>query len=387
MHSKTDRSSYHGAQGVEGNLEEVEDTESAALENSQELKETESVKRVIELSTIGTQTPLTLVRLTVTQSSSRKQFTDSTTLPTRFSYETGHDLEESRENGKSFARKLLQSKTSATLSHEATTQATPPHPSLMPKTSQDTMQMSASLTSSACGQKNEVLTVTTDYAASSPDARSLLVHVVNESDNDDAPNSYGRSSAMDAISSSNRDTTSSSLSSLESSNQQWSLASCLQCVPIVNDETYTRARMRDAPPTYSSIFARRPPMRNWGPFRSTNRSSFVAPIPPPSYAQAQAQAQGMGLASFSMDQLFSTSPNANRLWTPRPTTAVCPRCTAIIVTTVEVRQSVITHITAFVLLLCGCWPCCILPYCLSSCNNIDHYCPVCRAHLGTYRPC
>ncbi|XP_076293413.1 uncharacterized protein LOC143215282 isoform X2 [Lasioglossum baleicum] len=236
MHSKSDSSSYHAAQGVEGNLEEVEEAESAALENVQESKETGSVKRMTELSTIGTQTPLTLVRLTVTQSSSGRQFIDSTTLPTRFSYETGHDLEESRENATYFARKLLQSKTSVTLSREATTQATPPYPSLMPKASQDTMQISVSLTSSTSGQQNEVLTVTTNYAAPSPDARSLLLHVVNESDNDDTPNSSGCSGALDATSSSNRDTTSSTLSSLGTSNQQWSFSSCLQCVPITNDE-------------------------------------------------------------------------------------------------------------------------------------------------------
>nr|XP_031833095.1 lipopolysaccharide-induced tumor necrosis factor-alpha factor homolog [Nomia melanderi] len=139
------------------------------------------------------------------------------------------------------------------------------------------------------------------------------------------------------------------------------------------------ARIRDAPPTYSTIFGRT--TRNWSPFRSTNQSSFIAPIPPPSYAQAQ----GICFASCSADQLLS--PNANRLWTTRPTTAFCPRCTTLVVTTVEVRQSIITHVTAFALFLCGCWPCCTLPYCMNTCKNIDHYCPACRTHLGTYRPC
>ncbi|XP_076381280.1 uncharacterized protein LOC117225938 isoform X2 [Megalopta genalis] len=371
MNSKTDRFSDHGAQGVDVNcsLEELEKAGSDALENSLESKETESVT---ELSTIGTQTPLTLVKLTVTQPPLHRQVTDSTS-PMRFSYETSRNFQDSRENVKSFVRKLLQSK--ITLSHEAATQATPTHPSLIPKTSQDTLQMSASLSLSISGQRNEVLAVT-DYGTPSLDERSLLVDGVTESDNEDSQNSHVRSGTLDPTSSSNREATSSMLSSLETSNQQWSLSSFLQCVPIVNDEPSTRALARDAPPTYSSIFARRPPMRNWGPFRSANRSSFVAPIPPPSYAQAQENY----MASFSM-------ANSNRLWAPIPMTTVCHRCTSIVVTAVEVRRSVITHITAFALFLCGCWPCCMLPYCLNSCNDIDHYCPVCNAHLGTYRPC
>ncbi|XP_078034219.1 uncharacterized protein LOC144468532 [Augochlora pura] len=380
MNSKADRSSNHGVQSVDVNssLKEVEKSGSDALENSLESEETESVKRITELSTIGTQTLLTLVKLTVTQSPLQNHLTESAS-PTRFSYETSHDFEDSRENVKSFVRKLLQSK--IMFGHEAATQATPIHPSLISKTSRDTLQMSASLSLSMPGQRNEVLAVT-DYGTSSPDEQSLLMDVVTESDNEDSQNSHGRSGTLDLTSLSNTEATSSMLSSLETRNQQWSLSSCLQCVPIANNEPGTHALIRDAPPTYSSIFARRPPLRNWGPFRSTNRSSFVAPIPPPSYAQAQ----GNCLASFSMDQLLSSS-NSNRLWAPIPMTAVCHRCTTIVVTAVEVRRSVITHITAFALFLCGCWPCCMLPYCLNSCNNIDHYCPVCNAHLGTYRPC
>ncbi|XP_026671802.1 lipopolysaccharide-induced tumor necrosis factor-alpha factor homolog [Ceratina calcarata] len=173
--------------------------------------------------------------------------------------------------------------------------------------------------------------------------------------------------------------------------------------------------MRDAPPTYSTIYASRAmTVRDqWRPFRSSsNRSSVIAPMPPPSYAQTE----GISLATYSMDHLYSVSrnkdkserdtrlltadrlipilvltlaslaANASRFWSPRPTTAICPRCTAIIITTVQVRRSLITHAAVVVLFLCGCWPCCMIPYCMNSCKIIDHYCPVCRAYLGTYRP-
>ncbi|XP_076229790.1 uncharacterized protein LOC116427193 [Nomia melanderi] len=160
MYSETGRSN-HDTQGID-NSEKVEET--VVLENLLELKETVSPEKVKELSTIGTQTPLTLIKVTVTSSSVRRQFIDSAATPTRFSSVTVHDyFHGSREN------------TPATLSREVTTQATPPHPLLMPRSSRDTLQMSASFSSFKSDQRNEVLTVTTDYGIPSPNA-------INESD-------------------------------------------------------------------------------------------------------------------------------------------------------------------------------------------------------------
>ncbi|XP_014477185.1 PREDICTED: lipopolysaccharide-induced tumor necrosis factor-alpha factor homolog isoform X2 [Dinoponera quadriceps] len=81
---------------------------------------------------------------------------------------------------------------------------------------------------------------------------------------------------------------------------------------------------------------------------------------------------------------FPTSARSS--WPRVPTTAICPRCAGLIITTVIVRRSTYTHLTALTLFLFGCWPCCMLPYCIDSCNNTDHYCPLCHAHLGTYAP-
>lgn len=66
-------------------------------------------------------------------------------------------------------------------SHEAATQATPPHPSLASAKSspisRDVLQIATSVSS---GPKNEVLTVTTDYTSRTPDARSLVLDVIEE---------------------------------------------------------------------------------------------------------------------------------------------------------------------------------------------------------------
>lgn len=69
-------------------------------------------------------------------------------------------------------------------SHEAATQATPPHPSLTSTRSAnvpiDRLQIATSVSSNRSGPKSEVLTVTTDYGTRTPDARSLLLDVVDQ---------------------------------------------------------------------------------------------------------------------------------------------------------------------------------------------------------------
>ncbi|EZA50317.1 Lipopolysaccharide-induced tumor necrosis factor-alpha factor-like protein, partial [Ooceraea biroi] len=69
-----------------------------------------------------------------------------------------------------------------------------------------------------------------------------------------------------------------------------------------------------------------------------------------------------------------------------PVATICPRCAALVITVVTVRRSTITHLTALTLFLFGCWPCCLIPYCVDSYTNTDHYCPICRTYLGTYTP-
>ncbi|XP_025153117.1 lipopolysaccharide-induced tumor necrosis factor-alpha factor homolog [Harpegnathos saltator] len=141
---------------------------------------------------------------------------------------------------------------------------------------------------------------------------------------------------------------------------------------------------RDAPPTYSSIGLISRSDRRPSIFPIDDRSPVAAPprIPPPSYAQAQ----GFNLETSTRDPFVTLSPSARRSWPRVPTTAICPRCAALIITVVIVRRSTYTHLTALMLFLFGCWPCCMIPYCIESCNNMDHYCPACHAYLGTYAP-
>ncbi|CAB3258134.1 unnamed protein product [Arctia plantaginis] len=65
---------------------------------------------------------------------------------------------------------------------------------------------------------------------------------------------------------------------------------------------------------------------------------------------------------------------------------VCRSCNAQIQTKVDFSTPNKAHIWAFLLCICGCWPCCLIPYCMDSCKNSVHYCPHCNAYIGTYEP-
>ncbi|XP_066247642.1 lipopolysaccharide-induced tumor necrosis factor-alpha factor homolog [Euwallacea similis] len=69
---------------------------------------------------------------------------------------------------------------------------------------------------------------------------------------------------------------------------------------------------------------------------------------------------------------------------PNPMPTVCPFCHSSIVSTVETEANTKTHLFALLLCVFGCWPCCLIPYCMESCQSKKHFCPNCRAFLGTF---
>ncbi|CAB3367820.1 Hypothetical predicted protein [Cloeon dipterum] len=67
---------------------------------------------------------------------------------------------------------------------------------------------------------------------------------------------------------------------------------------------------------------------------------------------------------------------------PFPFQIVCPCCRQMVQTRIEYRAGSATHLAAFLLCIFGCWPCCLLPYCLTSCQFPAHFCPNCQAFIG-----
>lgn len=64
----------------------------------------------------------------------------------------------------------------------------------------------------------------------------------------------------------------------------------------------------------------------------------------------------------------------------------CPSCHSTITTETLTSPGLLTWILSGTLLLMGCWlGCCLVPCCMRSCQDIEHRCPNCKAHLGIYK--
>jgi len=69
-----------------------------------------------------------------------------------------------------------------------------------------------------------------------------------------------------------------------------------------------------------------------------------------------------------------------------PVTMCCPGCQAQIVTQTNNRAGLLAWLICGGLVLIGCWAgCCLIPFCIAECQDIDHYCPNCKRMVGTYR--
>ncbi|XP_054089151.1 lipopolysaccharide-induced tumor necrosis factor-alpha factor homolog isoform X1 [Zeugodacus cucurbitae] len=69
-------------------------------------------------------------------------------------------------------------------------------------------------------------------------------------------------------------------------------------------------------------------------------------------------------------------PNAQEL--------TCPRCLQRVCTVLVYEPTHGRFCMSICALLCICWPCVCVPYCMDSCQNANHYCPNCNAYIGTY---
>lgn len=70
--------------------------------------------------------------------------------------------------------------------------------------------------------------------------------------------------------------------------------------------------------------------------------------------------------------------------TPSPTT--CPSCHQSVVTRTVHRSGLLTWLIFGALLLFGCWfGCCLIPFCVDGCKDVDHYCPNCNHHFYKYK--
>uniref|UniRef100_A0A8C0I6N0 LITAF domain-containing protein n=1 Tax=Balaenoptera musculus TaxID=9771 RepID=A0A8C0I6N0_BALMU len=70
----------------------------------------------------------------------------------------------------------------------------------------------------------------------------------------------------------------------------------------------------------------------------------------------------------------------------RPVQMCCPSCNKMIVTQLSYNAGALTWLSCGSLCLLGCIAgCCFIPFCVDALQDVDHYCPNCKALLGTYK--
>lgn len=68
-----------------------------------------------------------------------------------------------------------------------------------------------------------------------------------------------------------------------------------------------------------------------------------------------------------------------------PTAMQCPFCRATITTSLNYTEGTMVWLLAGVLCFVGCWPCCLIPFCVDDCKDVQHSCPNCHRAVGTFR--
>ena len=84
--------------------------------------------------------------------------------------------------------------------------------------------------------------------------------------------------------------------------------------------------------------------------------------------------------------VVSSTPRGDQGWYDRsPRRIVCQYCSYEVITSVQRSPGIGAWFWAFILFFFGCWPCCLIPFCLDDCQDAVHYCPNCRRPVGEKR--
>ena len=150
--------------------------------------------------------------------------------------------------------------------------------------------------------------------------------------------------------------------------------------------------MAEPPPPYSASYPNYtkaspgyPPQQPCNPPQQTN-CPFEHPGYPPAptvpYSAPQQTFQQQTTAFVLQPQPSVVLVNTSFCQTP--SVMHCPFCNAAITTSLSYIEGTLTWLSAGVLFLAGCWPCCLVPFCLDDFKDVRHSCPNCHRVVGTY---
>ncbi|XP_067284861.1 lipopolysaccharide-induced tumor necrosis factor-alpha factor homolog [Pseudorasbora parva] len=96
------------------------------------------------------------------------------------------------------------------------------------------------------------------------------------------------------------------------------------------------------------------------------------------------QATGPNPGMYPQTRTVTTSvilPSLREL----PGQTMCPHCKNQVITITEHYSGLMAWLACGCLALIGCWPCCLVPFWMDSCKDVEHRCPNCNNILSVYR--
>ncbi|XP_044160461.1 lipopolysaccharide-induced tumor necrosis factor-alpha factor homolog [Bufo gargarizans] len=119
------------------------------------------------------------------------------------------------------------------------------------------------------------------------------------------------------------------------------------------------------------------------------------PVPPP-YGFGGPQTPGVGVAHPTAPGVGGLQPTVVMApvttvvmatsFADTPASCTCPVCRENILTRIQHTNGLLVWVIFGTMILVGCWlGCCLIPFCMDSCKDVDHYCPKCNHHLSKYK--